>query len=104
MAAEGDTEVAAAKEARIASLIAHGEESGCLELSEVSDLADSLELDYLERDALFDRIRERGIDISDDCGREAQEPVTYENGDLATSTMDALQLFFQEVREYPLLT
>jgi len=55
-------------------------------------------------EALFHEVQNRGIELSDDCGRDVPEQVTYANDDLAAATTDALQLFLQEVRKYPLLT
>jgi RNA polymerase primary sigma factor len=42
--------------------------------------------------------------VSDDCGRTAAEPTHYSNTDLAGITTDALQIFLNEIRRYPLLT
>ena len=55
------------------------------------------------RAALYEQLEERGIEVSDDCGRESDES-TYVNGDLAVATTDALQLFLNEAGRYPLLT
>ena len=89
----------------IAALITRGEDrGGCVTLSEVAELAQALELNEDETDALEAQVEELGIDISDDCGREAVEPTHYRNGDLAAATTDALQLFLNEIRRYPLLT
>src|SRR3712207_7622410 len=44
---------------------------------------------------------ERGIELTDDCGRNVEDS-TYVNGDLATTTTDALQLFLNEAGRYPL--
>jgi RNA polymerase primary sigma factor len=89
----------------IAALIARGEDrGGCVTLSEVAELAQALELNEDETDALEAQVEELGIDISDDCGREAVEPTHYRNGELAAATTDALQLFLNEIRRYPLLT
>src|SRR5436190_530206 len=72
---------------------------------EVDDLAKRLEFDDDELDALHERIDARGIDLTDDCGRsDATQRVEYKPEDLATSTTDALQLFLNEIRKYPLLT
>ena len=46
----------------------------------------------------------QGIEISDDCGRAGIEPTSFRNGELAAATTDALQLFLNEIRRYPLLT
>jgi RNA polymerase primary sigma factor len=88
----------------IASLLQRGEEAGCIEVSEFDELVQSLDLDDAEVDALHAQIDAQGIDLSDDCGRETAGPTRYENGDVATLTTDALQLFLNEVRRHPLLT
>jgi RNA polymerase primary sigma factor len=87
----------------IAALLDHGEEAGCLELSEINQLVERLELSEDEVEQLYQRAQEREIEIKDDCGRERGAPV-YVNGDLATATTDALQLFLNEAGRYPLLT
>jgi RNA polymerase primary sigma factor len=88
----------------IEALISRGDELGCLNLSEVSELTHELDLSDDEAQALADRLEARGIDVSDDCGREADGPPTYANGELATMTGDALQLFLRDIRRYPLLS
>ena len=55
-------------------------------------------------DALESYLEAHGIDIGDDCGRAGVEPTTFRNGELAAATTDALQLFLNEIRRYPLLT
>ena len=89
----------------IEALLERGEEMGCLNLSEVDDLAKRLEFDDEELDALHERIEARGIDLTDDCGRSDTGPrIEFKPEELATSTTDALQLFLNEIRRYPLLT
>jgi RNA polymerase primary sigma factor len=88
---------------QVDALLDKGEEVGCIDLSEVNQLVERLELSDEDTESLYDRIEERGIDLCDDCGRE-QPGQTYVNGDLATSTTDALQLFLNEVGRYKLLT
>ncbi|HEX2292743.1 MAG TPA: sigma-70 family RNA polymerase sigma factor [Gaiellaceae bacterium] len=87
----------------ITVLMELGEREGCLELSEVSRAIEAAELDDEEVERLYEDIQERGIELSDDCGRSTAEP-TYVNGDLAVSTTDALQMFLNEVGRYRLLT
>jgi RNA polymerase primary sigma factor len=53
---------------------------------------------------LQELIEARGIDVRDDCGHNDVEQTSYVNGDLAQQTTDAMSLFLQEVRRYPLLT
>jgi RNA polymerase primary sigma factor len=88
----------------IATLLEHGAEAGCVEISELNELADQLELGDEEIASIYEQLEERGIDVRDDCGREKAESSTYVNGDLATHTTDALQLFLNEMARYPLLT
>jgi RNA polymerase primary sigma factor len=88
----------------VAALIARGEDRGCVNLSELDELAQTLELGDDDVDALESHLERQGIDISDDCGRAEVEPTTFRNGELAAATTDALQLFLNEIRRYPLLT
>src|SRR6476646_5067247 len=89
----------------IEALLERGEENGCLNLSEVDDLAKRLEFEDEELDALHERIDARGIDLTDDCGRtDVVTRTEFKPEELATSTTDALQLFLNEIRRYPLLT
>jgi len=88
----------------IEALISRGDELGCLNLSEVSELTHELDLSDEEAQALTDRLEARGIDVTDDCGRQADAPPSYANGELTTMTGDALQLFLREVRRHPLLS
>jgi RNA polymerase primary sigma factor len=87
----------------MSALLAKGEETGCVELSELNELVERLELPDEEVEHLYHVAQERDIEIADDCGRAADTPV-YINGDLATATTDALQLFLNEAGRYPLLT
>src|SRR4051794_28294566 len=89
---------------RIENLLAQGEDKGCLNLTQVHDLLESLELEDEEVETVYHRIEERGIELSDDCGRTTADDPTYVNGDLAVATTDALQLFLNEAGRYPLLT
>ncbi len=88
----------------VAALIARGEERGCINLSEFDELAQALELVDEDVDALETHLESQGIDITDDCGRTGVEPTAFRNGELAAATTDALQLFLNEIRRYPLLT
>jgi RNA polymerase primary sigma factor len=92
----------------IARLIEHGEEHGCIHLTQLNELVQALELEENDIEAVFERIEAAGIELTDDCARVVAEadPVatTYNLNDLSTSTMDALQLFLNEAGRYPLLT
>jgi RNA polymerase primary sigma factor len=89
----------------IEALFERGEEVGCLNLSEVDDLAKKHDFDDDELERLHERIDARGIELSDDCGRsDVSNRTDFKPEELATSTTDALQLFLNEIRRYPLLT
>ena len=88
----------------VAVLMARGEERGCINLSEFDELVQALDLGEEDVDALEAHIEAQGIDLGDDCGRAGVEPTTFRNGELAAATTDALQLFLNEIRRYPLLT
>jgi RNA polymerase primary sigma factor len=88
----------------IAAFLEFGEVETCVELSEVNELVENLNLGDTEIEDLFEQLEKRGVEISDDCGRDVPEQVTYENDDLASTTTDALQLFFNEARRFALLT
>jgi RNA polymerase primary sigma factor len=90
--------------AEVAALIARGEERGCINMSELDELVQALELADDDVDTLESHIEAQGIDIGDDCGRAGVEPTTFRNGELVAATTDALQLFLNEIRRYPLLT
>src|SRR5215218_453241 len=85
-------------------LIARGVAEGCLELSEISDLIADQHLSEDDADALFRQLEEQGIEVSDDCGRDVSEQVSYVNDALAEKTTNALDLFFADVRRFPLLS
>src|SRR5215204_3540420 len=87
----------------VTALIQLGEREGCVELSEVSRAIEEAGLDEDDVERLYQDIQQRGIELSDDCGRSATDS-TYVNGDLAHSTTDTLQLFLNEVGRYQLLT
>jgi RNA polymerase primary sigma factor len=88
----------------VAALMARGEERGCIPLSEFDELVQALDLGDEEVDALEAHMEAHGIDLGDDCGRAGVQPTTFRNGGLAAATTDALQLFLNEIRRYPLLT
>jgi RNA polymerase primary sigma factor len=88
----------------LAPLLESGEEAGCLNLSQFSAAVQDLELDEDELEALYSEVEQRGISLSDDCGRDSRDNTTYVNGDLAAATTDSLQLFLNEAGRFPLLT
>jgi len=87
---------------QITTLLERGTENGSVDLSELNELVEALELGDEEVAGLYELLDERDVHVRDDCGREQAE-ATYVNGDLATATTDALQLFLNEMGRYPLL-
>jgi RNA polymerase primary sigma factor len=87
----------------IAALVDRGEQLGCLDLSEVDELTRALELEEEDMSALHEQIEIRGIELRDDCGRQA-EPAPLDDTALATATTDTLQLFLNEIGRHRLLT
>ena len=89
---------------QLAALLALGEEQGCINLSSFNELVQALELEEDEVSGLYEQLEERGIELSDDCGRITEDDTVYVNGDLVTATADSLQQFLNEAGRYPLLT
>jgi len=87
----------------IAALLDRGEQAGCVEVSEIDELAHALELEGADIGALYEQIEQRGIELRDDCGRAA-DAVPIDDGALAAATTDTLQLFLNEVGRHRLLT
>jgi RNA polymerase primary sigma factor len=83
-------------------LVERGEEDGCVNLSELSELVQDLSED--EAQALADRLEARGIEVRDDCGRQSEPGPSYALDELSTMTGDTLQLFLRDVRRHALLT
>jgi RNA polymerase primary sigma factor len=88
----------------IALLIEHGDEHGCVHMTELNEIVAKLEMEEDEIEALLERLETHGIDLTDDCSRAIEEEVAYTNQQLASATTDSLQLFLNEAGRYPLLT
>jgi RNA polymerase primary sigma factor len=88
---------------QIDALIARGEHEGCVNLSQLNELVVEHELDEDEVARVYEQLEDRHIELTDDCGHDAQDS-TYVNGALAVATTDALQLFLNEAGRWPLLT
>jgi RNA polymerase primary sigma factor len=93
-------------QARVESLVEHAEEdgSGCVNLSQLSEILQEGDLSEDEIGSVHESIEARGVELTDDCGRAAPEQTRVSNSELAAVTTDALQLFLNEIRRYPLLT
>src|ERR687892_531406 len=85
-------------ERRFEGLIERGEERGCVNLSELLELADE------ETQSLQERLEARGIEVADDCGNGAPPGPLYNHDELVVMTSDTLQLFLRDVRRHPLLS
>src|SRR3954466_666233 len=88
----------------IAVLIEHGDEHGCVHMTELYEVVAKLELEDEDVEVILERLEAHGIDLTDDCSRAIEEEVTYTNQQLASATTDSLQLFLNEAGRYPLLT
>jgi RNA polymerase primary sigma factor len=91
-------------ERRLDALIERGEDRGCVNLSDFSELLSELDLPEEENQALHDRLEARGVELTDDCGNGAPPGPLYNHDELAVMTSDTLQLFLRDVRRHPLLT
>ena len=76
----------------------------CISLAELSELVQRSDLSDDDGQTLQELLEAKGLEVSDDCGRSGVEQTSYQNGDLAQHTTDAMALFLQEVRRHPLLT
>jgi RNA polymerase primary sigma factor len=88
----------------IDALYERGARRGCLELSDVAEVAGKLGLGEEETTLLYEEIENHGIELSDDCAREQPEQAaSYDNDGLASATADSLGMFLNEIARYPLL-
>ncbi len=88
--------------ATLDALLERGEEEGCINLSELAELTQDMPEE--EAQAIADRLEQRGIEVTDDCGRQAEPGPSYALDELSTMTGDTLQLFLRDIRRHPLLT
>jgi hypothetical protein len=70
----------------IGLLLEHGDDHGCVHLTELRELAQKLELDDEDVEALVERFESHGIELTDDCSRALDEPVPYTNDQIAAAT------------------
>jgi RNA polymerase primary sigma factor len=88
----------------IAALLDRGEERGCVDMSEVDELAQALELDDEDLGALYEQMHTRHIELRDDCTRENAPETPLNDAQFASVTTDTLQLFLNEIGRHRLLT
>src|SRR3954451_1468710 len=87
----------------IAALLDRGETQGCIDLSEVDELAQALDLEDADVGKLYEQLQALAVALRDDRGREA-EPAPLDGAALARATTDTLQLFLNEIGRHRLLT
>jgi RNA polymerase primary sigma factor len=90
-------------DAEFTSLMARGTEVGRVGEFEIEALSEHLELDEAQVEQLRDRLAAAGVEVHDDCGRDAPA-TTYATGDLAHYTVDAMTQFLADASRYPLLS
>jgi RNA polymerase primary sigma factor len=76
----------------------------CVNLSEFSEAAEELELDENALDEVQNEFDRRNLNVTDDCGQQEIQPTRVRGDEFVTNTTDAMQLFLNEIRRYPLLT
>jgi RNA polymerase primary sigma factor len=97
------TAASEAVEGALAALLDRGEAHGCLDYSEVDELAQSLGLEGAQLAHVYESLDARNIELRDDCGRNV--PATpVDDAALASTTTDTLQLFLNEIGRHRLLT
>lgn len=85
------------------SLIRKNREKDCIHLSKIQVLVEKYSLDDNGEQQLLDHIEDHGIEVDDDCSRDAEE-TSYSHGKLSETTSDALGLFLKEISRFELLT
>jgi RNA polymerase primary sigma factor len=88
----------------IAQLVEHGEEHGCVHMTELNEVVQKLELEEEDVESLLERLEGHNIVLTDDCSRAIEEEVVYTNTQVAAATTDSLQLFLNEAGRFTLLT
>ena len=88
----------------IESLIERGEEQGSLTPADVDEFVHAHELEDEEVEALHERLREVGIEISAEPVAPPPAPARASARDAGPLPSDSLTLFLSEIGRYPLLT
>ena len=78
--------------------------ASCLNQSQVAEVLERAGLGDEEVAGAYGTIRERGIDVTDDCARVDAGEVGVANHATADATTDAMTLFLRELENHPLLT
>jgi RNA polymerase primary sigma factor len=85
------------------ALVDRGEQRGCVELTEIDELVQALGLEDEDLGTLYEQLDARGVELRDNCGRDAEEQ-PLDQRTLVHATTDALQLFLNEIGRHRLLT
>src|SRR3954464_15664275 len=91
----------------IDELLDRGEESGCIEFSEIAEVVEDMSLDEERVEAVYVEAQRRGITLSEDCAGAEQEESsegTYTPELFADATSDSLQIFLRDISQRRLLT
>jgi RNA polymerase primary sigma factor len=86
----------------IETLLQRSSEDGCVELSELAAAAEDLGLDEERLESIYAEAQRRGIEVTDNCGREG--PATFTPDEVADATSDSLQIFLRDISQRRLLT
>src|SRR5690349_4098714 len=104
MAAPDAPTLDAEARSRIDALIDQAEgEQECLNFSQLAEIAEQLDLDDEQSQAVHEYVQAAGYDVSDDCARVVPATAPAAKGtklgykDWAGATTDALQLFLNEI-------
>ena len=85
-------------------LLERGEESGCIEFSEIAEAVEELGLDDEGMESLYQEAQRRGISLADDCERQEGPEGAYRPDMFAEATSDSLQIFLRDISQRRLLT
>jgi hypothetical protein len=58
-----------------------GDEHGCVHMTELYELAQKVELEEREMDALLERLETHGIELTDDCSRASRRRRVHQHAD-----------------------
>jgi RNA polymerase primary sigma factor len=86
----------------IDTLLQRSAEDGCIELSDLAAAAEDLGLDEENLESVYAEAQRRGIEVTDNCGREG--PTHFTPDEVADATSDSLQIFLRDISQRRLLT
>jgi RNA polymerase primary sigma factor len=89
---------------RVDELLERGEESGCIEFSEIAEAVEEMNLDDEGMEGLYQEAQRRGISLADNCERQEGPEGSYRPDMFAEATSDSLQIFLRDISQRRLLT